>query len=434
MEKKGLVKRILVLFLGLFIMAFGVALSIKANLGTSPISSAPFVYSLSFPVSMGVLTIIMHAAFILLQMLILRKEYHPIQLLQLPVALLFGVFTDLTLSLVSARAYVANYHLQWLLCLASAVIIAFGVFLEVKAKVTYLAGEGLILAISKAFKLEFGKVKIFFDITLVLIAIASSFAFLHSLQGVREGTVASALLVGSFVRLFNKKLRFVDSLLGDTGSRETVRTRTSDGPARFVITIGREYGSGGHEIGKRVARELGISFYDSKLIDLSAAASGLTPEYIEANEQKLASGLLYDLYEQNYAFVNEEKPPLDTLFLVQSKMIRDIAQRESCVLVGRCAEFVLKGQPHCFSVFIRAPRANRIRRLVDTYGLAHDTAEKEMEKKDRERSNYCRHYTRKTWGAPENYSLLIDSSFFGLEKAARIIAYSAASDLRNRTA
>ncbi len=220
MPANGLVRRSVAFTGGLFIMAFGVALSIKANLGTSPISSVPFVYSRTIPLTMGAMTMAMHVVLVLLQIAMLRKDYNPVQLLQLPIALIFGFFTDFTLDLVSANAPVHDYTLKWLLCLASALIIAFGVFLEVKARLIYLAGEGFILAFSKVFNVEFGKAKVGFDCTLVTIAVAGSFLFLHRLQGVREGTLASAVLVGTFVRLFSSKLSFVDELLGAPSSKK----------------------------------------------------------------------------------------------------------------------------------------------------------------------------------------------------------------------
>jgi uncharacterized membrane protein YczE len=162
MKKDKLLKRCIVLVIGIFIMAIGVALSIKANLGTSPISCVPYVYSLGFPMTVGLLSIIVNVLMILLQIVLLKKEYQLIQLLQLPVALVFGFFIDFAMFLLSGLQP-SNYIYQWILCLLSCVIIAFGVFLEVKANVTYLAGEGLSIAISKAFNKEFGKAKIGVD-------------------------------------------------------------------------------------------------------------------------------------------------------------------------------------------------------------------------------------------------------------------------------
>jgi uncharacterized membrane protein YczE/cytidylate kinase len=421
MKKEGLFKRCVVLVIGLFIMAFGVALSVKANLGTSPISCVPYVYSLGFPLTIGVNSIVLNIILILLQILLLRKEYQPMQLLQFPVALFFGVFIDFAMFILSG-VHASNYWAQAILCLLSCAIIAFGVFLEVKAKVTYLAGEGLSLAISKTFNKEFGKVKVSVDSALVIIGIISSFILLHNLQGIREGTIAAAFLVGTIARFYSKKLAFVDTLLGETTKTSlTLQTDIAVHEKKIIITIAREFGSGGHEIGEIVAKKLGIAFYDTKLIDLSAAEGGLTPEYVKEHEQRLANSLLFDLYEQNYAYVNEEMPPLDTLFMAQSKVIRDISQRESCVIVGRSADFILKNQPNCFTVFIHADKPYRISRIINEYGIDPGMAEKEMAEKDRERTNYCKHYTHKAWGKASNYNLTIESSLFGIEKSAELI-------------
>lgn len=421
MKKEKLLSRCIVFVIGLFIMAIGVALSIKANLGTSPVSCVPYVYSLGFPLTVGFLSIIVNVLIILLQIVLLRKNYQLIQLVQLPVALIFGFFIDFAMFLTSGIE-TSNYIFQWILCLLSCAIIAFGVFLEVKANVTYLAGEGLSLAISKAFHKEFGKAKVGVDASLVIIGVVSSFIFLHRLEGIREGTIAAALLVGTMARFYSRKMKFVDALLGVKEEKETeIQVSATGKEQKTIITIAREFGSGGHEIGEIIAKELGISFYDTKLIDLSAAESGLTPEYVKEHEQKLANNLLFDLYEQNYAYVNEEMPPLDTLFMVQSKVIRDICNKESCVIVGRCADYVLKSDPNCFNTFIHADKNFRIERIIKEYGIAPDMAEKELERKDRDRTNYCKHYTHRIWDKASNYNLTVDSSLFGPEKSAMLI-------------
>jgi len=418
----GLLKRCVAFVLGLFVMALGIALSIKANLGTTPISSVPYVYSLKPALSMGSITVLMHGVFILLQIALLRRDYQYIQLLQLPVALAFGVFTDVTLHLVAAHSYVSSYFLQWLLCILSVVLVAFGVFLEVKAKVVYLAGEGACVAIAKVFHWEFGKVKVGFDCTLVAVALLSSAVMFHGVQGVREGTIVSAVLVGTLARFYGRKLKFVDVLLGGKKSFDVaVSARDESRNNKIIVTIVREFGSGGHEIGEIVAKKLGLPFYDTNMIDMSAAESGLSPEYVKEHEQKLAHRLLFELYEQNYAYVNEEKPPLDLLFMVQSKVVREIGDKGGCVIVGRCADFVLKSYPCCFSVFIHANKAYRTRRIVDEYGVARDQAAKVLEMTDKDRANYYRHYTHRQWGMAANYNLTIDSALFGVETTADMI-------------
>ena len=199
-------KRYLLLLVGLSIMAFGVAFSIKASLGTSPISSVPYVVSLFAPLTVGTATIVMHCVFILLQILILRRNYHPIQLMQLPVAVFFGYLTDFGVWAVRG-IHCSTYWQQWIVCLIGILLVAAGVSLEVKAGVVVLAGEGVVLAICKVLpKIKFGYMKVGFDVTLVVIACILSFTFTGHLQGVREGTVAAALLVGLIAKQIGKLL------------------------------------------------------------------------------------------------------------------------------------------------------------------------------------------------------------------------------------
>lgn len=199
-------RRCVILCFGLEVMALGVAFSIQAALGTSPISSLPYVINLFTPLTVGTATIAMHCVLILLQILILRKKYHPFQLLQLPVAFLFGYLTDFNIMLVEHIPY-HNYAQQWLLCLIGIVVIAFGVSLEVLSGVVTLAGEGFCLAVCQVSLIKFGNMKIIFDVTLVLTACVLSILFLHSLQGVREGTVAAAICVGMIAKQMLKPLK-----------------------------------------------------------------------------------------------------------------------------------------------------------------------------------------------------------------------------------
>ena len=201
-----ILKRYLLLLVGLSIMAFGVAFSIKASLGTSPISSVPYVISLFTPLTVGTATITMHCVFILLQILILRKNYHLIQLMQLPVAFFFGYLTDF--GVWAVQGITCNtYWQQWIVCLIGILLVAVGVSFEVKAGVVVLAGEGVVLAICKVFpKIKFGYMKVGFDVTLVVIACVLSIVFTGRLQGVREGTVAAALLVGLIAKQLGKLL------------------------------------------------------------------------------------------------------------------------------------------------------------------------------------------------------------------------------------
>lgn len=198
--------RCLLLVAGLFIMAFGVAFSIKAGLGTSPISSLPYVLSLFTPLTVGTATIALHVTLILLQILLLRRRYDPVQLLQLPVALVFGGLTDFSVWALQSIT-VSAYPVRWVLCLVGILLVGVGVSFEVTANLVTLAGEGMVLAVCKVFPVPFGNAKIGFDVTLVVIASLLSLIFLGGLYGVREGTVAAAFCVGLIARQVNRPMR-----------------------------------------------------------------------------------------------------------------------------------------------------------------------------------------------------------------------------------
>lgn len=205
------VKRLIFLCLGLSIMAFGVAFSIKAALGTSPISSVPFVTSEISGLTVGQTTIIMNFIFVLIQIAILRKQYDWFQLLQFPAAILFGMMIDVAEFVLQPLAY-SNYFQQWVYCAVGVFLVTFGVSVEVMANLVTTAGEGIVLAICKVAPIKFGNMKMIFDITLVCLSIILSLLFLGELQGVREGTIAAAIFVGQITKQTNKWMDHVKAI------------------------------------------------------------------------------------------------------------------------------------------------------------------------------------------------------------------------------
>ncbi len=210
-SRADLLRRWIILCVGLILMAVGVAFSIKAALGTSPISSVPFVTSVISGLSVGETTIIMNAIFVLIQIGILRRKFEWFQLLQLPASVLFGVMIDVVGDAIAGISY-SNYFQQWLLCIVGILLLAFGVSLEVEAGLITNAGEGIVLAICKVTPMKFGNMKVVFDVTLVCISVILSFLFLGELNGVREGTIAAALLVGQITKQFGKMIKKVEGL------------------------------------------------------------------------------------------------------------------------------------------------------------------------------------------------------------------------------
>ncbi len=415
--------RYLVLAAGLWILALGVAVSTKADLGVSPISCLPYVLSKACPWTMGELTAAMHMVFILVQLALLRRKTPWNVLLQIPIAFVFGYFTDLTLELV-APIPVSSYARAMALCLISCLLIAIGVYLEFKANVAVLAGEGMSMAFVKTFGWEFGSVKIGFDCSLVVVSCLSCLFVLGEWTGVREGTFIAAVLVGMAVRMID---RIFPSLAGAWSfhpSRRESRPKPHEiyrADAPPVFSIDREYGSGGHAVGKLIAEKMGIEFYDTELVELTAERSGLTPEYIRKNGQQLASRFLYELYAQNYAYSADELPPADAVYLAQSKVIRELAATRSCVIVGQCANYILKGRPHLCSVYLHAAAEKRRKRVIENYGVPEKRALEEMNRMDLRRRRHCRYFTGHHLGDPHYYDIVLDTSEMAPEDAADLI-------------
>lgn len=205
MKRERIFQRCILLLADLLIMAFGVALSARSELGTSPISSLPYVLSLGLPLPIGQFTILQHIGFILIQILLLRKNFQPIQLLQLAAVICFGAFTDGAMYLL--RWFQPSFYWQqWAGVLVGCVLVGIGVSFEIRASLITLAGDGLVKVISQVFYIDFGKTKICFDCVLVALAIICSLLLFHTMRGVGEGTVAAAVLVGTIARFAGKRL------------------------------------------------------------------------------------------------------------------------------------------------------------------------------------------------------------------------------------
>lgn len=203
--------RYLVFIAGIFIMSLGIALSTRAGLGTSPISCLPYAISMISPWSIGVVTIVMNVGFTLIQLVLLRRDFEPVQFLQFPVAFLFGWFVDISMNLTSGVAP-TTYPMRWVFCLLATLVLAFGIFTEVKAGVVMLCGEGLVATLARLMRKPFSTMKVIFDVTLVCIGAAITFFSLGNLAATREGTIAMALLTGTILRFFYKHIYWYDGL------------------------------------------------------------------------------------------------------------------------------------------------------------------------------------------------------------------------------
>ena len=184
-----------------------------------------------------------------------------------------------------------------------------------------------------------------------------------------------------------------------------------------IITISREFGSGGRTIGKLVAEHLGIRCYDAELIQKLAAESGFDENYVKEAGEYTPGGFLTSAFtDRSFGPTNE-----DLLWKLQYRIIRELAEKEPCVIVGRCADYILREHPRCANVFISASKEDRIARLCAMHHIDAEAAEEMIEKADKRRSEYYNYYSYKTWGAAATYHLCVDSSSLGVEETVRFI-------------
>ena len=367
MEK---LKRYLIFLVGLFVNSLGVSLITKANLGTSPISSIPYVLSLNFPFTLGNFTIFFSIFLIVLQLIILRKNFKLEHILQIPVSIIFGYFIDLTMILfswVNPEAYIMKIVYLLIGCL----ILGVGVYMEVLADVVMLPGESFVRAIVLTWKTNFGTTKICFDVSMSVIAAVLSFVFAGRLAGVREGTVIAALLVGFIARLIGKKLVFLKDMI-------------------FPESVSAEN--------------------ENEAKEQTAGTTGYTPEFIKKNEEIMTNSLIYDLVNQMYLNADmQDEAPKDKIFEAECQVVRNLAKKGNCVIVGRCADYVLRNSGNCLKVFFSAPLVSRIRRVAQRQNISEGEAKATVQKNEKLRADNYRYYTRRMWGAAGNFDLSLNT-------------------------
>ena len=415
-------RRYLLFVASLFINAFGIAFITKALLGTSPITSVTYVLSLFTPFTMGIWTILLNLLFVVLEpFLMTRRELREdlrMYLLQIPIAFCFGLFIDFSMFMLfwlEPSAYVMKVTVLLVGC----VILALGIALEVKANAAMMAGEYFVKTITRRFHGEFGYVKLGFDITLLTIACILSLVFLSDIQGVREGTVVSALLVGPIVHFVSPAYRIFDRWINtpikqaDTPSAQHTNT---------IITIAREYGSGGHLLGERLAKELGIKLYDREFIRMAAQRSGIDEQYIAKNEQSIPSFWLKCILSKNSEQpVEASLSADDILFVAESRIVQELAAQEPCIIVGRCADFILKDHPKAVKVFCYSDLKSAVNRCVNDYGIPQEQAEAEIRRINRNRIHHYEYYTGWKWGEPHHYHLMLNTGNISLETVCKLV-------------
>ena len=202
--------------------------------------------------------------------------------------------------------------------------------------------------------------------------------------------------------------------------------------AKIIYTIGREFGSGGKDVGQKLAEKLGISFYDKELLTRAAAESGLCEEIFHMQDEKPTSSFLYSLVTDTYSMSNYhgntymDMPLSQKVFLAQFDTIKRIAKEESCVIVGRCADYALSDEPNCINAFIYADKNYRIKRVAHDLGVSESKAKDMVNRTDKERASYYNFYTNKKWGDSRSYDLALNSEKLGIDGCVdMLIRYAA---------
>ena len=342
-------------------------------------------------------------------------------IMQFPVAFVLSIFTDFAMWLTT-NYMPQPYYAKIISLIIGCLILALGICLEVIADVTMISAEYTIQFATLRFKKEFGSIKIVFDVTLVILAALGSWILSGEIKGVREGTVIAALITGPFVRQIMPRLAFIRHWLNEPSDQSSTKLTLEKEKYPLVITISREYGSGGHLTGEHIARQLGIDFYDKELITLVAKESGFSEDFVSQNEQKLPTSLLYKMIMQDYeAPLGKSMSYDDALFVTQSRVIRRIAAQKSCVIVGRCANYILKDRPNTINLFLYADMPHKIIRVTQQYGISSDQAPDTIARIDKARADHYWHYTGQHWGDSRNYHASFNTGIINIEQITQII-------------
>ena len=433
-------RRYLMFLVSLFIIAFGTSLSIRANLGSSPISCPPDVLSLvpGIGLTMGTLVFCVHAVLVMLQIAILRRKYQPLQLLQLFVGIVFGFFTDLTMWMTGYLQIMDDsplgYSLRFMELLCGGAILAYGIAIEVKCDVLMLATEGTQVVIARTMGKEFGVVKMVTDTLLVVVGVVFCFLFFGQWRWelIGPGTLVSMFYVGFMVRIFSPRLRVLDRWLMNRPKFETGTApdkERHDDELPLVITISREYGSGGHHIGTLLAERLGIPLYDRQLINETAKALGFTCEYVAENEQNISTRRLWEAIFTDKSIPESMNPSReDAIFVDQTRIIRKLAAEKSCIIIGRCANWVLRHRKNVLRVFVCSDLKTAVREIMAKDHLDDNHAKDKIERVNKARANYYLKYIGHSRTDCHGYDLVINTSKTNHRQAAELIERTIEAD------
>lgn len=410
------IDRYIILFLGLVFMAFGMVFTIRAEIGLMPILCIPYLFDQVLTPTIGQFVIIFQVLFVVIQVFIQKGKLSAVQSTQILVALILGGLVDggymLTDGLITT-----SYLDQLFFLLLGSVLIAVGVTLEMVSKTVLLSGDTLMLVLSDILKIRFGKIKMLIDIVLLVVCIGLSYIWFGSVIGIREGTIIATFLVGILAGRLQPVLGV--SVDGWFNRRQSGKTTSNI----RVITIARGFGSGGHEIGQKIAERLGWDFIDQQLIDNVAGTTGLSTEFIVKKDQKLTATerVWKDIWMDNIQSLGKRLTDEDKLFEAQSREILLAADKGNCVIVGRCANKILQDRSDCLHFFVSSDIDFACKRVMAEFGYTQEKARAEIEQVDESRSMHYNYYTGGVWGDEKEYDWCVKSSDWGIDESVEMM-------------
>ncbi len=417
-------RRFLVFALCLVCMGFGVACMVKSALGVSPISSLPYTFSILLPfLTVGGWTALLNLFMIVAQPMLKDGIPKKILVLQVAMTVVFGYFIDLSLEFLEPLV-LDTYLLKAGMLFGGCTIMAFGIYLGIIARITLLPMDSLLQVISERINQPYTKIKVISDLGMTFLSAVLCIVFIGELKAVREGTVITAFLCGTEIRFFSTYLKGLTYLLLPENliQREKEQALPEVSEQNFVLTVSHEYGSGGRTIAKRIAHELNLPYYDTEIIKMASERSDFAEEYLKEHEEKISSTALYRLFDWYTASMPMDQHPVQKqIFQLESRVIGEIAAQDSCVIVGRLANYVLKNHRNALHIFITADEKDRVERVMRKEEISYDEALEKIREFAQDRRNHCEEFSNMEWGNGMNYDITVKSNRYGVDRTAAIL-------------
>ena len=415
-------KRILVFCIGQFILAVSVVLAARSSLGASPTTAIPNVlYNIfqdngSVNLSLGTLTTIIYLVFLLIQLVLLRRDFKIYMLLEIAVSLVFGYFITAAQFLLAPLPDPANYAGRLIYIIVCVPIVALGVVVYTSAQLISAPAEGVTAAMSFRFGWAIPKCKLIFDVSVVVIAAIISFIYFRGLVGVREGTIILAVLVGPVMKpmmgLQKPLMEFCGTQTRREAAMQTAQAAALD-PGKLIITIDWEFGSSGDKLAKDLAAEIGAKVYSNdEMVAMEIEESGLPERFVTEHEKLMRHSAVYDYATYAYT-IQQSLDPLDKLYAAQVEVVRKIAATEKCaIILGHCGNYILKNDPNSLRIFIHADESVRKMRSERRHDIGEDAAQRAISATDHSRAKYHHDFTGEMWGQAKNYDITLSTSSF----------------------